>query len=187
MGSALRLESFDDAVQADEADGITYQQGYDAGLAAAQAAADLEQVRLQAELVQAIGDLEFTYSEARGALTQSLAPLFEVIAQVILPHCINAGLAGHIATVLQAAAATNLSGPLQVAVHPGQRDAVAAALEAAHPGLTVIADDGLSPHTAWIKAGNQETLVDLDRTLSEIIAILGAIDPLTTRQETHGR
>lgn len=186
MGSAIRLEAFDAVDQTEDTQAITYQQGFDAGFAAAQAAAAREQGRLQAELVQAISDLEFTYTEARGALTQSLGPLFEVIAQVILPHCVAAGWTGQIAAILQAATAGNLAAPLKVAVHPQQRQTIAAALETAYPHLHITTDDSLGLHAAWIGVGEQETLLDLDRTLSQIVAVLGAIDPQKTRLETHG-
>lgn len=182
--SPLTLESFEDALT-DETYPRTafddaYQQGFDAG----RAAAEMDSATLGSALVQAINDIDFTYTEARAQLLKSLGPLFETLTATVLPHCVKTGFAGRLAEELGRAAAADTHSPIRIHIHPDQQIAVQLATE--HLEVEVHADPALGPHAAWIERGNTETQLELDRLLDRINEALGAIATPENRTTNYG-
>lgn len=183
---SILLESFD--LDDDEPTGgdAAYQEGYAEGYTAGQTAAANAQQALEGALVQAIADIEFKYEEARGEITRSLAPLFQVLVERILPHCIANGFADQIVTSLTAVMGTAETGQATVFVHPSQRLSVEAALERFSIIASVSDDPMLGQHAAWVRHCDKEIHIDQDKVLADISAVLAAVHLSQTRTQSHG-
>lgn len=186
MGQALSLESFDEDVVEDAPSEEAFQQGYQQGLEAGTAQAAAETAALNAELVQNIGNIDFTYAEARGELLGALTPLLTTVVEKILPHCVAEGFAGQLTNLLLEAAKQDGAAAINLHIHPSQRAGVSAALTDSPAQVTLHDDPGLTPHAAWIGHGRKETLLDVDGLLMTISETLGAIHHQIDRTKNHG-
>ena len=186
MSQALSLESFDEDVLEDTPSEEAFQQGFQEGLQAGIAQATAETAALSAELVHNIGNIDFTYAEARGELLGSLAPLLTTIVEKILPHCVAEGFAGQLTYLLLEAAKQDGAAAINLHIHPSQRAAVSTALTDSSAQVTLHDDPTLPPHAAWIGQGRKETLLDVDGLLMTISETLGAIHHQVDRTEHHG-
>jgi len=186
MSQTLSLESFDGGLVQDDQPGTAFNLGFEDGFAAGEAAAKANAAALNDTLVQAVADAEFTFAEARGQVLRSLAPLFAAVVDKVLPHCIATGFAGHLADLLIQAAADDLGAQLELHVHPENTEAVEAALADLPNAVIVLPDKSLTPHAAWIKRSNGDTLLDADALLSEICAALSTIQHPADRTQSHG-
>ncbi|MEM8537130.1 MAG: hypothetical protein AAGF56_04625 [Pseudomonadota bacterium] len=186
MGQVFPLESFDDDTPVIDPAEAAYHEGFTAGQAAGQAAAEADQLALKASLVQAIADLEFTYSEARGEMTRALAPVFQALVEKVLPHCIAGGFATQIASVISAHVAAGQTSGLSIIVHPSQRAAITAALGDDANRIAWGEDAALDVHAAWVGHAAGEVLINFDQLLDEISAILGALNSDDMRSDSNG-
>ena len=180
------LESFEDRELAEHQPNPAYEDGFAAGHAAGLQKAAEHQTALQTQMVQAIADFSFTYSEAKAEITQSLAPLFADIIAKILPHCVAAGFGVELSAMLQSRLQNHLDGGLTICVHPSQVDPVTSALSGAAAPLAVTSDPTLTPHAAWLRIGEATSYLDLDRLCNEISTILSAVHFTSERMEPHG-
>lgn len=184
--STLSLEQFD-VTQADEgAEHLAYQEGYEEGLRAGLACAEAENAALNATLVQAISDIDFSYAEARAQLLHSLEPLFETLISTLLPHCVESAFASLLQTELNAAADSATGGPICIHVHPSQQATIKRATESLATKLFVRTDITLDQHAAWIQCGNTEARLDLDRLLEQISQALDPMIPTQDRTNANG-
>ncbi len=186
MGQTVELESFDSAPSAPAGPSGDYQRGYEDGQEDATHAAQSGEAALQADLVQAVSDLEFTYEEARSEVMRALGPFLETLISTILPHCVSNGFVSQIMSILRDAAAVDLVDAPTIMVHPSQQQAVAQALESWPANLSVGVDDSLNPYAAWLRLAPEETLLDLDHLMAEISTLIGAATIPNERQESHG-
>lgn len=186
MGQALSLESFDDELVEDITATEAFQQGYQEGLQAGIAQTTADAAALDAEFVQNLGNIDFTYTEARSQVLGSLTPLLTTIVEKVLPHCVAEGFTGQLADILIQAAAADAKAGISLHIHPSQRSAIEAALTDAAVSVTLHDDPLLDPHAAWIRQNRSETLLDVDGLLAAISDTLGAIHHLEDRTENHG-
>lgn len=186
MAQALSLESFEEALVEDVTESDDFQQGYQEGLQAGIAQSAADAAALSAELVQNIGNIDFTYTEARSQLLGSLAPLLTTIVEKVLPHCVAEGFAGQLADLLLQAAGEDANAAMTLHIHPSQRTAVETASQDMAGQVTIQDDPQLDMHAAWIKQERSETLLDVDNLLVTISAALGAIHHTEDRNEDHG-
>ena len=84
MGQTVELESFDSAPSAPAGPSGDYQRGYEDGQEDATHAAQSGEAALQADLVQAVSDLEFTYEEARSEVMRALGMVFDSSAGAVV-------------------------------------------------------------------------------------------------------
>lgn len=186
MGQALSLESFEEEHVEDVTETDGYQLGYQEGLQAGLAQAAADAAALNAELVQSIGNIDFTYTEARSQLLGSLTPLLTTIVEKVLPHCVAEGFAGQLADLLLQAANEDANAAMTLHVHPSQRIAVEAATKDIGDQVIVQDDPQLDVHAAWIKQERSETLLNVDSLLTTISETLSAIHHTEDRTEDHG-
>lgn len=184
--AALSLESFERDAPGDDSAATAFNDGYQQGFEAGQAAAAADRTALASALVQSISDIDFSYAEARAQVMQSLDPLFEALTHAVLPHCITAGYTKQITNILSAAAAADTAGPFRLHVHPDQAPAVETETVDFSNKIKVISDSTLSPHAAWIQHGTGETHLDLDELLAQITDALGAVANPEYRTATNG-
>jgi len=187
MGQALSLESFEVEIPEDTSLSTeAFQQGYEEGLQSGIAQATADAAALQADFVQNLGNIDFTYTEARSQLLASLAPLLTTIVEKILPHCVAEGFAGQVADRLLQAAAQDASAAISLHIHPSQRSTVEAAIQNADMQVILHDDPQLDMHAAWVRQKRSETLLDVDSLLAAISETLGAIHHTENRTENHG-
>lgn len=184
--TALDLESFDPDAPHIKRPDPAYLAGFAEGEAAGRAAAEAQQGALRSELVQAIADLNFTFSEAKQDITQSLRPLFDQVLSTLLPQFTAIGFGAEIAALVQSHLQHALDGELTLTLHPSQIDPVAAALADFPATPALVADNTISHHAAWISAGGTTTFLNIDALLAEVSTILSAIHNDDDRTDSHG-
>jgi flagellar assembly protein FliH len=176
---ALRLEVFDEPLAAaspadpggDEQRLAIYEQGYAAGWEDAQTALAGDQNRARADLARNLQSLSFTYHEARGHILRALAPLMETVVSRILPDIAREALPSTVLETLMNAAEDIVDAPVTIVLNPASRPAVETLLSQA-TGLPVTLRDEptLAEGQVYIRLGDSETQVDLDRAVSEVAA-----------------
>jgi flagellar biosynthesis/type III secretory pathway protein FliH len=175
------LESFADAdtlpAQAPSPDhAAAYAEGYAAAMDDIAATND----RLEAELVQTLSDMAFTYRAARQDVIDALEPLVQTLIQSVLPHCITNGFADQIAAAVLQDFTDQAGSAVRVNIHPDQLAPVRNATRQLAADVLIAADPHLSRHAAWIGSARGEVSFDMDRHLAAITALLAN---LSTQQQ----
>lgn len=187
---ALPLESFDESPHdLDEtADGPpgSYQEGYAAGCADAEAAHRADQARLSGDLVQTFADMSFGYAEARLEIMAALRPLFTMMSQRMLPELAHATLVPHLVDLLAKAAAADTARPIRVTVHPLHVDALKTTLcEAGGFKAEVQGDPLLGDAEAIFTTPDGETALDLAEVATAAGTILSALFDAPQKRTRH--
>ena len=186
MQAMLALESFADDPPPDPGLAAAYDAGFRAGVAQGRQDAMQEGTGLQAELVQNLSDLAFTYQEARQDIMQSLDPLVRALIHSVLPHCVKTGFADQIADLVLRTCGPDCDQALTVHVHPDQCAAVTAATLPIASLVHVCEDPCLTPQAAWIGQAGAEIQIDMDRHLAAITALLANLSASENRITPHG-
>lgn len=188
MSQLMFLERFDNTV-ASPADETTPEDlpGYAQGFAAGQAAAETRAARLDQAVVQALSDLSFGYVEAHQHIMASLTPLFQALAETVLPAVGDDILALQVLDQLQLAATTDAATPVRIAVPPDQKEGLEACLK---EGLALpvefFADPQIPAGQAIISAAHVETTLNADGLIKSIQGILAMMPDSFERTERHG-
>ena len=185
MVMPLALESFDEGA-VEEIANDEFGKGYEEGMQAGRAAAAAEIEALNAQFVQAISDIDFTYAEARAQILQSLTPLFETVISQVVPACISSGFANQIVAHLQRAADDDSAQPIRVHVHPEHQAAVSALVSDLSSPVEVRNDPTIGPNAAWIEKAHGTTFLDFDglmKTINEALSLLSTSEP---RMKSNG-
>ncbi|MGQ0564881.1 MAG: flagellar biosynthesis protein [Gemmobacter sp.] len=197
--SPLRLEVFESASEParttvvtdlsamEEARLAAYEQGFTAGWDDATAAQASDQTRLGAEIARNLQDLSFTYHEARTHVLRGIEPLLTEMAARVLPDLARASLAPMIVETLRPLAEAVAETPVVLVVNPAARPAVAALIER-NGGLPVSieTEPTLGEGQAFLRFGETETRIDLDRAAADIAAAVRAFFELNLTEGPHG-
>lgn len=196
MPMALHLEPFDDehagiahpssAAQPD----ASFEDGYAAGLAAAEENFAADQSVLRAALIDALRDIDTSYDRARADLISALGPLHEALISVLLPELLAPTLVLRLQELLAEASRKTCSAPLTVLVPTGQAEILQHAI--ADSGLTDVTfaeETSLSPYTVRVVLTQGEVALDLDAALAAIAEQMEVFSSLTEdsgKVTTHG-
>ena len=188
MAVMFALEDFADPTPAKESQiSPDWQDGYDAGYAAALADCARTQSQLSQDTIQALSDITFGFAEARLHVLAGLEPLFRSLVNRILPAALADGFSAHVLSRLLAAAKTDISQPFRVTLHPTQVAAISNVLpDQLATLLTLAADSALSPHTAMIDGPTAETALDHDALLADLSDSLSALFDHIIESRSHG-
>jgi len=193
MGRAISLESFDilevseHPPQEPIPPELGYEDGYATGREGGLAEARAEAARLEDDLVQAFTELSFTHAEARNHVLQALGPLFTSIMETLLPEAARASLVPYIVETLMEAAEQDSRMPLALLVSPQAVEPVRAVAEGRAGNPVVIdANPGLGPGEVLIRQADRETMLDLDRLLTDIQGAMQALFIDEPGRQTHG-
>lgn len=189
MGRIIALEAFDrpapvpDRVEPSP----EWVAGHAAGLADGLDMAAQRQGALTEEILQALTDLTFTYTEARAQVLASLAPLLQCLLDRILPDLVPDVLRMAILEALMEAADGDSRMPLVVRVHPAQVASIAP-LVGAMPGQGPVIEgaSGLGPGQALVEGAGGETLLDADGLLVAIRQSISALSETARNEVRHG-
>jgi hypothetical protein len=172
MGVVLDLESFDKRGPGSQASDIppaTYEDGYEAGHAAALAELSETQDQLRESLVQSLNDSAFGYQEAQSHFMSGMTIYLEAVLDKILPETLSPALHGKLRAILidgmeqDAKRRVTLQVPFDQ-VEPIER--IISEFGMSH--VTLSGNSGLTDHAAFVVSCDSETSLDLDAALAAI-------------------
>ncbi len=146
-----------------------YEQGYTAGWDDASAAQADDQSRIKADLARNLQTLGFTFHEARVHVLHAIEPLLQDMVRTILPATAREALPSIVLETLMPLAGEMADAPVTLVLNPAVRPAIEALLEQA-TGLpiTVCEEPTLSEGQVYLRLGETETRIDLDRATADI-------------------
>lgn len=164
-----------------------YEQGYSAGWEDATAAQSDDQARIRADLARNIQSLGFTFHEARVHVLKAIAPLMQDIALHLLPVLAREALASAVLDKLMPLAEQAAEAPISLVLNPAARPAVTALLEQATGlPLSIVEEPTLGEGQAYLRLGDSETRIDLDRAVAEITAAIHDFFATISKDMPHG-
>lgn len=181
MMALLKLEVFEPAAPNPSATVVTdlgaleearlaaYEQGYTAGWDDAAAAQSSDQSRIKADLARNLQTLSFTYHEARVHVLRALAPLLQEMVGRLLPQMAREALAPVVLETLMPLAEQLAETPVTLILNPAARPAVEALVEQATGlPLTLVEEPTLGEGQVYLRLGEAEMRIDMDRATTEI-------------------
>lgn len=197
---ALRLEVFDmpdapmarstvvmDAGALEDMRMLAYEQGYTAGWDDAAAAQSDDQTKIKADFARNLQSLGFTFQEARMHVLRAIHPLIQQIVSQLLPEVARESLASVALETLMPLADEMADAPVTLVLNPASRAAVEALLEQATGlPLTVIEEPTLGEGQVYLRLGDVETRIDLDRATADIAAAVRDFFDLTEKDQHYG-
>jgi flagellar assembly protein FliH len=182
----LRLEVFDsdtppqpgrsDTVVLDtgalvEAKLAAYEQGYSAGWEDATAAQADDRNRVSADLARNLQSLAFTYHEARSHVLKAVEPLLREVVGRLLPAIARDSLAPVVLEALMPLAEGLAETPITLVMNPAARTAIEDLLnKATGLPLDLVEEPSLGEGQVYLKLGDAEREVNLDRAVADISA-----------------
>lgn len=164
-----------------------FEEGYRAGWDDAVKAQSEDEARVRADLARNLQEMTFTYQEAYTQISRALAPIFERIAEAILPEAARATLGAHVAEQLTELARGGAEGVAEVSVAPESEAAVAALLESELPfPVRIRTDPMLGVGQAELGYGAAERAVDLDTAIATVTDAIHAYFHEPETERLHG-
>lgn len=197
---ALRLEVFDapgagskhativiDTDALEEIRMQAYEQGYTAGWDDAAAAQTDDQTRIKSDFARNLQSLGFTFQEARMHVLRAVQPLLQQIVSRLLPEMARETLASIALETLMPLADEMADAPVTVILNPASRPAVEALLEQATGlPLVVIEEPSLGEGQVYLRMGDNETRIDLDRATASIADAVRDFFDHTEKEQHYG-
>jgi hypothetical protein len=165
-----------------------FDKGYAAGWEDATAALTTDRSRMEAELGRNLQALGFTFQEARIHLLRGLKPLLTTMIGRLLPEIARETLCALILEQLMPRAEAALDTPVIILAHPRARPFLDGVLTQAQGLPLKIAEDADLPQgQVFLRfAGGDETLIDLDRAISQIMATVRDFFAHTDEERAYG-
>lgn len=166
---------------------LAYEQGYTAGWDDAAANQTDDQTRIKADFSRNLQSLGFTFQEARMHVLRSLQPLITELVGRLLPQMARETLASVALDTLMPLADAMADAPVTLVLNPASRAAVEGLLEQATGlPLTVIEEPTLGEGQVYLRLGDIETRVDLDRAVADIACAVRDFFDLTEKDQRYG-
>ena len=167
----------------EEARLASYDAGYAAGWEDAAAAQAGEATRIHAELARNLQALSFTYQEARSHILRALEPLLDQMVGGLLPSLAREAVGGLVLDALMPMAEGLADAPVKIVLNPTIRPAVEPLIaDATGLPLEIEEEPLLGEGQVYLRFGASETLVDLDRTTTEIAAAVRGFFDLNRKE-----
>ncbi len=149
-----------------------FDKGYAAGWDDAASALATEQTRIEADASRNLQSLGFTFHEARVHLLRGLRPLLVTMMGRLLPDIARETLGELILDALMPQAVASVDAPAMILVHPRVRAHVDGLLTLAKGmPFQVVEDPDLEAGQVYLRFHTgDETLIDLDRAIAQIMA-----------------
>ena len=191
----LRLEVFDsdaasrnqgtdtvilDTEALEEARLAAYESGYTAGWEDAAAAQSDDSARMTSEVARNLQSLSFTYHEARVHVLKAIEPLLAELVGRVLPAVARESLAPLVLETLMPLAEGMAETPVSLVLNPQARLGVESLLESMDDlPVTLVEEPTLGEGQVYVKLGDVEREIDLDRAVGEILAAVRGFFELT--------
>ena len=176
-----------DSMLLEETKLASYDAGYSAGWEDAASAQSADQTRVRADLARNLQSLSFTFHEARTHVLRALEPLLAEMVGRFLPDLARETLAPLVLDVLMPLAEKMADAPVTLVLNPVARPAVEALLDqATGMPLTLVEEPSLSEGQVYLKLGETETQINLDRATAEITAAVRGFFELPEKESKNG-
>lgn len=176
-----------DSMLLEETKLASYDAGYSAGWEDAASAQSADQTRVRADLARNLQSLSFTFHEARTHVLRALEPLLNEMVGRFLPDLARETLAPLVLDVLMPLAEKMADAPVTLVLNPVARPAVEALLDqATGMPLTLVEEPSLSEGQVYLKLGETETQINLDRATAEITAAVRGFFELPEKESKNG-
>lgn len=183
---ALRLEVFDsherdtnkqtivlDSVSLEEAKLASYDVGYSQGWEDALSTQSSESSKLQSELARNLQGLSFTFTEARNHVLKGFDPLMAEIVSKLLPQMARDLLGPAILEILKPISEGMADSPITLVASPLARDAIQLMVnENTDLPIVVVEEPSLTEGQVYLRLGEAENHVNLDRAVAEISMLI---------------
>ncbi len=147
----------------------SYEKGYTAGWDDAAAAQTQDHKHASAELARNFQTLDFTYQEARTHVLKAIRPLLNALVGSLLPELARDTLAPTVLETLMPIAESLADAPITLVLNPHARVAVEVMLKnATGLPLQIIEESSLGEGQVFLRVGDTETEVNLERAIAEI-------------------
>lgn len=147
----------------------SFERGYQAGWDDAVKAQAETQARISETLADSLRDLSFEHHEMRRTLTDAFKLIVTELIDKVLPETARASLGAHLKQSIIEHAVQGMDRKIHLSVCPDVsreiRDILTAELSET---FSLVEDPALSPLQVTLRLGDQESEVDLDRTLNEM-------------------
>ena len=164
-----------------------YEQGYTAGWDDAAATQLLDQSRIQVDFARNLQSLGFTFHEARIHVLRAIQPLIHEIVTRLLPEIARDSLASVALEVLMPLADEMADTPVTLVLNPSSRPKVEAMLkQATGMPLTIIEEPTLGEGQVYLRLGDFETRVDMDRATADIATAVRDFFDLSEKDQRYG-
>ena len=194
MPSRFQLESFDGPPTASAAQSPTglasseaadfdleeerlasFDKGYRSGWDDATEAHKREQDTIDMEFAGALQSMSFTYHEARSALQKDVQEFMNEVMRKLLPGQSGEILAAHIVDVINAEVDGGIDKVIELTVAP-DKSALMRKLIAGKvaPNLRVIEETSVGSGQAYLRMGDGEQKIDIERALAEMTVAMNA-------------
>ena len=149
----------------------SFESGYSAGWEDAAAAQADDQSRVSADLARSLQSLSFTYHEARSHVLKAVEPLLRQVVIQLLPAIAKAALAAKVLEVLMPLAEGLVDAPITLMLNPAARRAIEDQIaKTSGLPLILVEEPTLGEGQVYLKLGDVEREVNLDRAVTEISA-----------------
>ena len=166
---------------------LAYEQGYTAGWDDAAAAQTDDQARIKADFARNLQSLGFTFQEARIHVLRAIQPLIEEIVSHLLPKIARESLASVALEALMPLAGQMADAQVTLVLNPVSRAAVEALLEQATGlSLIIIEEPTLGEGQVYLRLGDSETRIDLDRATADIAIAVRDFFNTTEQDQRYG-
>ena len=164
-----------------------YEEGYTAGWDDAAAAQTDDQSRIKADFARNLQSLGFTFQEARMHVLRAIQPLLQQIVSRLLPEMARETLASIALETLMPLADEMADAPVTVVLNPASRPAVEDLLDQATGlPLIVIEEPSLGEGQVYLRMGDTETRIDLDRATADIASAVRDFFDHTEKDQSYG-
>lgn len=171
----------------EEARLAAYEQGYSAGWDDANSTQTDDQTRMRADLARNIQSLGFTYHEARVHVLRALEPLLKEITTRLLPEFARESFGLLVLEHLMPLAQTVAAAPVTLVMNPVARPAIEALLDSTSSlPLTLVEEPSLGEGQVYLRMGDSETRIDLDRALTDITTALLNFFKFAEKDQRYG-
>ncbi len=165
----------------------SYDSGYSAGWDDAMGVQSDEQSRMGADLARNIQTLGFTYQEARLHVLRAVEPLLLGMIDQLLPDVAREALGPRVLDLLMPIAAQAADEPVTLVINPAARSAVEALLDRSKGlPITILDEPTLGEGQVYLRSGNTETRVDLDRVTADIATAVRDFFELSRKDRKYG-
>ncbi len=144
-------------------------------------AAEVDEIRkVSAELARNLGDLGFTYHEARSQMLDEVETLLGAFFSAVLPRIAGSAVVLRVAEDLLDLAAEAVDAPVEIVVPPSDAETVRGMMRRAPSSLPIrlVEEPALAAGQAYLRFGRVERKYDLSDMADRLLAALsdGAAD-----------
>jgi flagellar assembly protein FliH len=175
-------------VELEETRLAAFDKGYAAGWDDATVAVHSDRSKAEDEVARNLQSLGFTFQEARIHLLRGLKPLLTTMMGRLLPVMGRDLLNDHILEVLLPRAEAVLEAPVRIHVNPRSRRYLdGLAVKAKGLSYKVVEEADLPDGQVFLRFDNgDETLIDVDRAVHQIMAVINKFFEQTEQERQHG-